>query len=174
MGGWGSLNKWYKNKLVAEDKLHFTAAGYSLQGKLFSMAFLESYNAKSTNRKLDLSNLRNEILSGIKPVLGKITKSPVVVIETIIEEPVKEEPIIEVLIKEEPVKKEQVKKEQVIKEPVKKEKKNNDLPKIYIVKKGDSIYRIARKYKLDPNKVLRLNKLKEQAIINVGQKIVLY
>jgi len=106
--------------------------------------------------------------------LGKITKSPVVVIETIIEEPVKEEPIIEVLIKEEPVKKEQVKKEQVIKEPVKKEKKNNDLPKIYIVKKGDSIYRIARKYKLDPNKVLRLNKLKEQAIINVGQKIVLY
>ena len=154
MGGWGSLNKWYKNKLVAEDKLHFTAAGYSLQGKLFSMAFLESYNAKSTNRKLDLSNLRNEILLGIKPVLGKITKSPVVVIE----------PIIEVLIKEEPVKK----------EPVKKEKKNNDLPKIYIVKKGDSIYRIARKYKLDPNKVLRLNKLKEQAIINVGQKIVLY
>jgi LysM repeat protein len=158
MGGWGSLNKWYKNKLVAEDKLHFTAAGYSLQGKLFSMAFLESYNAKSTNRKLDLSNLRNEILLGIKPVLGKITKSPVV-IEPIKEEPVKEEPI---------------KKEQVIKEPVKKEKKNNDLPKIYIVKKGDSIYRIARKYKLDPNKVLRLNKLKEQAIINVGQKIVLY
>jgi hypothetical protein len=126
MGGWGSLNKWYKNKLVAEDKLHFTAAGYSLQGKLFSMAFLESYNAKSTNRKLDLSNLRNEILLGIKPVLGKITKSPVVVIEPIIEEP-----IIEVLIKEEPVKKELVKKE-----PVKKEKKNNDLPKIYIVKKG--------------------------------------
>lgn len=164
MGGWGSLNKWYKNKLVAEDKLHFTAAGYSLQGKLFSMAFLESYNAKSTNRKLDLSNLRNEILLGIKPVLGKITKSPVVVIE----------PIIEVLIKDEPVKEEPIKKEQVIKEPVKKEKKNNDLPKIYIVKKGDSIYRIARKYKLDPNKVLRLNKLKEQEIINVGQKIVLY
>ena len=174
MGGWGSLNKWYKNKLVAEDKLHFNAAGYSLQGKLFSMAFLESYNAKSTNRKLDLSNLRNEILLGIKPVLGKITKSPVVVIEPIIEVLIKDEPVKEELVKEESIKKEQVIKEPVKKEPVKKEKKNNDLPKIYIVKKGDSIYRIARKYKLDPNKVLRLNKLKEQAIINVGQKIVLY
>lgn len=144
MGGWGSLNKWYKNKLVAEDKLHFTAAGYSLQGKLFSMAFLESYNAKSANRKLDLTNLRNEILFGIKPVLGKITVAPEVVIEPIKEEPIK--------IKD----------------------KKNDLSKIYIVKKGDSIYKIARKYKLDPNKVLRLNKLNEKAIINVGQKIVLY
>ena len=144
MGGWGSLNKWYKNKLVAEDKLHFTAAGYSLQGKLFSMAFLESYNAKSANRKLDLTNLRNEILFGIKPVLGKITVAPEVVIEPIKEEPIK--------IKD----------------------KKNDLSKIYIVKKGDSIYKIARKYKLDPNKVLRLNKLNENAIINVGQKIVLY
>ena len=66
MGGWGSLNKWYKNKLVAEDKLHFTASGYSLQGKLFSMSFLERYNAKSANRKLDLTNLRNEIKNNVK------------------------------------------------------------------------------------------------------------
>ena len=144
MGGWGSLNKWYKNKLVAEDKLHFTASGYSLQGKLFSMSFLERYNAKSANRKLDLTNLRNEILLGIKPVLGKITVAPEVVIEPIKEEPIK--------IKD----------------------KKNDLSKIYIVKKGDSIYKIARKHKLNPKKVLLLNKLNEKSIIKVVQKIVLY
>lgn len=138
MGGWGSLNKWYKNKLVAEDKLHFNSEGYSLQGKMFSMAFLESYNAKYINRKLDLGNLRDEILIGIKPVLGKTTLTPEVLIE-----------------------------------PIKIEDENIDLSKIYVVKKGDSIYKIARKYKLDPKKVLLLNKLNEKSIIKVGQKIVL-
>jgi lysophospholipase L1-like esterase len=43
MGGQKSILKWYKKGLVAKDKLHFTRAGYVLQGDLLSDALLNAY-----------------------------------------------------------------------------------------------------------------------------------
>jgi hypothetical protein len=43
MGGAKSIIKWYKAGLAAKDKLHFSKAGYFLQGDLFSDAFLDAY-----------------------------------------------------------------------------------------------------------------------------------
>ena len=43
----------------------------------------------------------------------------------------------------------------------------------YTVKKGDSIYELARRENVDPNQLLRLNGLNETDIIYAGQKIML-
>lgn len=49
MGGLGSSNKWYKNKLMPRDRIHFTQLGYSIKADLFMEAFIDSW-AKSTHR----------------------------------------------------------------------------------------------------------------------------
>ncbi len=46
-------------------------------------------------------------------------------------------------------------------------------PKIYVVKRGDTIYRIAQKFHVSGKKILLINNLKENSIIRPGQKIKL-
>jgi LysM repeat protein len=45
-------------------------------------------------------------------------------------------------------------------------------PKIYIVKKGDTVYNICKKYKISSNLLVKLNKIENNKII-VGQKLKL-
>lgn len=49
MGGLGSSNKWYKNKLMPKDRIHFTSLGYSIKGDLLLKALLDAW-ANSTGR----------------------------------------------------------------------------------------------------------------------------
>lgn len=49
MGGLGASNKWYQNKLMPRDRIHFTQLGYSIKADLFMDAFIEAW-AQSTNR----------------------------------------------------------------------------------------------------------------------------
>ncbi|MCK0125677.1 GDSL-type esterase/lipase family protein [Gelidibacter sp. F2691] len=49
MGGLGSSNKWYQNKLMPKDRIHFTQLGYSLKADLFMEAFISAW-AQSTHR----------------------------------------------------------------------------------------------------------------------------
>ena len=49
MGGLGSSNKWYQNKLMPKDRIHFTRLGYSVKADLFITALLQSW-AESTGR----------------------------------------------------------------------------------------------------------------------------
>lgn len=49
MGGLGASNKWYQNKLMPRDRIHFTPLGYSIKGDLFMDAFIDAW-AKSTHR----------------------------------------------------------------------------------------------------------------------------
>lgn len=44
MGGYGSMLKWYKAKLSAKDRLHFSSSAYVLQGGLMYNAIIKSYN----------------------------------------------------------------------------------------------------------------------------------
>ena len=44
-------------------------------------------------------------------------------------------------------------------------------PKYHIVKKGDTLYAIARKYHTTVDKLCKLNKIKETSILSLGQKI---
>ena len=160
MGGWGSLNKWYKKNLVSGDKLHFKVAGYALQGKMFSHAFLEHYNAKFKSNSLDLSILKDSIIERIKPILWKAPQQ-----KEQKEQEQKEQ-------KEQKEQEQKIEKEEVI-IPVK-IKEANSKKNSYIVKKGDSIIKIARKHNLDYKKLLRINNLTEKSIIQIGQKIKLY
>ncbi len=56
---------------------------------------------------------------------------------------------------------------------VKTSSKKTTAKKIHVVKKGDSIPRIAKKYGLNENKLFKMNGLKHSSIIRPGQKIVL-
>ena len=43
MGGDGSIDAWIKKNYLIFDHLHFTTAGYKLQGELFMQAFLSNH-----------------------------------------------------------------------------------------------------------------------------------
>jgi lysophospholipase L1-like esterase len=137
MGGWGSLTNWYKSKLTLDDKLHFNAAGYALQGKMFSLALLESYNKNYPVATVDVTQLKSDILKVIVPVINN-TPIPVEVITN-----------------------------PIIKKPVAKPVKG----KVHIVKNGDTISKIAQKYHVSTEKILKLNRLTKNSIIRSGQKI---
>lgn len=58
MGGWGSLHVWYHNKLTLSDKLHFNAAGYTLQGQLFTLSLLQAYNKVNAKDTISIHSLK--------------------------------------------------------------------------------------------------------------------
>lgn len=43
MGGLGSSNKWYKNKLMPRDRIHFTQLGYSIKADLLLRALVDAW-----------------------------------------------------------------------------------------------------------------------------------
>jgi len=49
-GGNNSAINWKKNNLLRPDGVHYSLAGYDLQGNLFCKAFLNAYNTYVTNR----------------------------------------------------------------------------------------------------------------------------
>lgn len=48
---------------------------------------------------------------------------------------------------------------------------NNAKAKTYVVKKGDTLYKIAQQFSLDVNDLLQLNGLKKNASLQIGQKL---
>lgn len=44
MGGAGSMRRWHRDGLAAEDRIHFTTEGYRLQGELLLAALLRAYD----------------------------------------------------------------------------------------------------------------------------------
>lgn len=54
------------------------------------------------------------------------------------------------------------------------EKTNPNYPQItkeYVVRQGDTFYSIVRRYKLDANKLIKLNNIKDPNKIQIGQKL---
>jgi len=44
MGGFGSSQKWFKQNLMAADRIHFSASGYEIKGDLLTAALLRSWD----------------------------------------------------------------------------------------------------------------------------------
>lgn len=42
--GYGSASNWYKKRLLGQDRIHFTAMGYRIQGRLLFNALAQEYN----------------------------------------------------------------------------------------------------------------------------------
>lgn len=61
------------------------------------------------------------------------------------------------------------------KQSLAKKKKIHELPngKYYIVKNGDTLWKIARRHKLSLNKLIRLNKLKKSSVLRPGQRLLI-
>jgi len=52
----------------------------------------------------------------------------------------------------------------------------NDLPtrSIYVVKKGDTLHGIARKYHIDVSEICKINSIQYNSVLNIGQEILIY
>jgi len=61
--------------------------------------------------------------------------------------------------------------EPVVKQPTKQIVNNSGLTKTYIVKQGDTITSIAKRYKLKTDKLLKINNIKDSNKIVVGQTL---
>lgn len=53
MGAYASSQKWYVNKLMKKDRIHFTTDGYIIKGNLFFEAFLKGYAAYLISEKTE-------------------------------------------------------------------------------------------------------------------------
>jgi lysophospholipase L1-like esterase/LysM repeat protein len=159
MGGWGSLYKWHKNDLTLKDKLHFKQTGYALQAKLFVYAFLETYNDVFKDSKLNLVELKDSVNFNMKKILKNNMN------DNFISEIEKENKINPSIIDDENKTNETVK--------VNIEKKISNKQLTHVVKKGESIYVIGKKYKINYKNILKLNNLSEKSVIRAGTKLII-
>ena len=54
MGGLGSSNNWYQNKLMPRDRIHFTPLGYSIKADLFMDALIDAWANSAHRNKEEL------------------------------------------------------------------------------------------------------------------------
>jgi len=151
MGGWGSLYHWYKNKLTISDKLHFNTAGYALQGQLFTLSILEAYNRVNSKDTMNISALKSHIKNTIEGFVFK-GKDDRYNDSSLQDSTVALNPIIP--------------KEQS-------NQQSHRRKNIHIVKRGETVYAISRKYHLSPNQILKANKLKNSRGIKPGQRLII-
>jgi len=151
MGGWGSLHHWYKNKLTISDKLHFNTAGYALQGQLFTLSLLEAYNRVNSMDTMNIHALKSHIQNAIEGFVFKGNNHHSIdstqVDSTVLDVP---------LIPEEHLYR-QGHRSQII----------------HIVKRGETVYAISRKYHVTPNQILKANKLRKSRGIKPGQRLII-
>ena len=151
MGGWGSLHHWYNNKLTISDKLHFNTAGYALQGQLFTLSILEAYNRVNSKDTMNISALKSHIINTIEGFVFKGNNHHHIdstqVDSTVLDVPAIPEEHVQL--------------------------KGHRSQIIHIVKRGETVYAISRKYHVSPNQILKANKLKKSRGIKPGQRLII-
>lgn len=149
-GGRYSMKKWFSNNLSSGDQCHLSPLGYNFKGELFTNALLKSY----------LLYLMNDF----DPL---ILEKPVATVPIVTEEKTAEaiKPNTKVASKSVPAVNKNSKK---IVAPKSTKKKTI----VYIAKNGDSVFSIAKKFKVDASKIIKFNKLIKNKIL-VGQKILI-
>ncbi len=150
MGGERSNYIWSLCKYAGSDRIHFTPKGYDFQGLLLTEAFFKSYNktykfkADTIDLKVDLMEYRTVLTKSYLEVIYK-NSAPKSMDSTVVspQVPKFQQPFI------------------------------SSTPKYHIVKRGESIYSISRKFDLNFKKVLKINGLTEISLIHPGQRIKL-
>jgi hypothetical protein len=151
MGGWGSLYHWFKNKLTISDKLHFNTAGYALQGQLFTLSLLEAYNRVNSKDTMNIYALKSHIKNTID---GFVFKGN--------DHRYNDSSLQDSTLALNPI--------------ITQDQSNQQSPRrknIHIVKRGETVYAISRKYHLSPNQILKANKLKNSRGIKPGQRLII-
>jgi hypothetical protein len=153
MGGDNSIRYWVAHQLARTDKLHFTRAGYKLQGDLFALAFMESYNRQWEEKDLPTDPLIQEIALQVKqyglvgPYAGEAEHYLT---------PDQRQKIVDSAKPESKKPLEPFKARTVFHE----------------VAKGETLYSIARRYEETVEQIRLWNGMDEAAILKAGSRIV--
>ena len=179
MGGWGSLHTWYKNQLTISDKLHFNAAGYALQGQLFTLSLMQAYNKVNFRDTLDITALSNTVRTSMTALVRDFNAqtmgdslrfdstvdanytarlpSTSTVGNRNSQDSVNRIPATETNRRSNP--------------PARTPSLGNE--KIHVVKNGENLYRIGQIYHVSHEAIAKRNHLKNPTAIRPGQKLVI-
>jgi LysM repeat protein len=149
-GGKKSLVKWRDAGYSQTDLVHLTTKGYELKGQLLFEAIKNSMDSLSKNTALQSLSI-------------PYSEKKETVAEVVPEKKTEEKKVVE--------KKVDPKKQEVKQQTPKKETKKPKA-KVHTVKKGDTLYEIAAKYKTTVAQLKKINKLKSDNL-QIGQKLTL-
>ncbi|MSP57295.1 MAG: LysM peptidoglycan-binding domain-containing protein [Flavobacteriaceae bacterium] len=185
MGGWGSMNLWYKNKLTLADKLHFTASGYALQGKLFSLSFMQFYNKVNEKDTLPIDTLRNAVCQSMENLwldyrvlpLGDSTKpnktlQPIpILVNGVSSDSLLSTSEPKTISNLPPHGKTIPQKKKKLSSNKKKITSSGE--KIHTVRKGENLYRIGKLYHVSHESIAKKNHLNNPKAIKPGQLLII-
>jgi lysophospholipase L1-like esterase len=165
MGGWNSIYKWQRKGLTLKDLVHFTGTGYSLQGKIIASALLEEYNQASP-LPIDIDALDTEIDSFTRMLqLFTATYNNA---QNNINLPEKEVEGLTDIQKNPSSSSQPTKRIQPSKSS-----SNSYSNVVHVVRSGESLYRIALRYNVTVNAIVKKNNLKNPKSIRPGQKLLI-
>jgi LysM repeat protein len=155
-GGKNSMKKWYAAGLSQKDQSHLSKTGYILKGELYGNAILNSFARYLSNPVDSFVLVRKMPVKIILDTLDKKDSTSSLVIQ-----PKKIEPKQNIKIENKPKPKEDPKK----KNPPKK-------TTTYVVRKGDNLSSIAKKFNTTVAKIKAKNNLKSDKL-QIGQKLTI-
>jgi LysM repeat protein/lysophospholipase L1-like esterase len=160
-GGQKSLLKWRDAGYAQTDLVHLTTKGYELKGQLLFEAIKRTIDSVSINPNLGSLNLAYKETKDVVPTVIKETPPKKVVDNATVKN---EQKIVSPPKKQDPPKPNPPKpappKQQAIK------------VKTHIVKKGDTLYDLAKKYKTTVAQLKKVNKLNGDNL-KIGQKLTI-
>lgn len=167
MGGWNSIYQWQLAGLTLKDKVHFNATGYSLQGKMIAAALLEEYNQVST-LPIDIDSLNNEIDGYANKLKLKESK---IVIPTDSVSFVADSSSLSSNSKD--INRSNSPEKPKAKSTPSQIKTTPTKYIIHTVKPGENLYRIASRYQVSMDAIIRRNNIKNPTAIKPGQKLII-
>lgn len=177
MGGWGSLHTWYKNQLTISDKLHFNAAGYALQGQLFTLSLMQAYNKVNFRDTIDITALSNTVHTSMKAVVRDFNAQTM-------GDSLRFDSLVDANSTASPPSTSNVgnRNDSANRIPATGSNRRSNPPartpslgneKIHVVKNGENLYRIGQIYHVSHEAIAKRNHLKNPTAIRPGQKLVI-
>jgi LysM repeat protein len=199
MGGWGSLHIWYNHKLTLTDKLHFNAAGYALQGQLFTLSLLQAYNKANPKDTLNISALKNTVHTAMSTLVrdfSAVSLGDSMATDSInkINGPNKSNPVTNNTngtapagttdsLRQNPrnntISPPRNNPPQRSNQPQRSNPANNRSPRMsqgevtHTVRSGENLYRIAQRYHVTHEAIAKRNNLSNPRALRIGQRLII-